>query len=354
MDAANKRKLILWLQYSNFRRSCFFRRLRMLVLFDARHRQQKRLLAMLLSNENISRRYWMINHHQNWFEILWEARYNPIVENLFQKQFRMLPRTFEQVVNLVTEPLIRQDTMFREAVTIHKRVAVAVWRLATGNSYRAISKVFGINCSTVNVILLEFCTVIYVLSSQFINFPVTEDETSIMIDLFRISSDCELPQVVGCLDSTHCKIRCPDVESKADYFNRKQVYSINTQAVVGERLRFLDVATGFPGSTHDARVLRSTSLFGRAERNEILTLPIIEVQGNEIKPYIIGDGAFQPVRWIMKPYARHRNLTPEERHFNRKLSKTRSLVERAFGLLKTRWRCLLKMLEHEVKNIPFI
>ena len=34
-------------------------------------------------------------------------------------------------------------------------------------------------------------------------------------------------------------------EEKADYFNRKQKYSIVTQAVVDSRMMFMDVSTGF-------------------------------------------------------------------------------------------------------------
>ena len=113
--------------------------------------------------------------------------------------------------------------------------------------------------------------------------------TSVMIDLFQISTGCPIPQVVGCLDCTHCQITSPDIISKADYFNRKQVYSVNTQAVIRERLRFLDVSTGFPGSVHDSRVLRLISLFRQAENDEILASPIVYVDGHAI---ILADGAY--------------------------------------------------------------
>ena len=56
----------------------------------------------------------------------------------------------------------------------------------------------------------------------------------------------------------------------------------------------------------------------------------------------------------MKPYSLHLRLTPEQRNFNRKLFSCRSSVERAFGLLKSRWRCLLKRLDSKKQNIPEI
>ena len=44
----------------------------------------------------------------------------------------------------------------------------------------------------------------------------------------------------------------PNNESSVDYFSNKLKYTVNTQAVVGSNLIFLDVATRFPGGIHDA------------------------------------------------------------------------------------------------------
>ena len=54
---------------------------------------------------------------------------------------------------------------------------------------------------------------------------------------------------------------------------------------------------------------------------------------------------------MLKPYKRNRILSPSEIRFNTILSQSRSIVERAFGLVKTRWRCLYKMLEQNVENV---
>lgn len=42
------------------------------------------------------------------------------------------------------------------------------------------------------------------------------------------------------------------------------------QAVVNGRKLFIDVAAGFPGSLHDARVLRNSSIYQKAENGDIL------------------------------------------------------------------------------------
>ena len=67
-------------------------------------------------------------------------------------------------------------------------------------------------------------------------------------------------------------------------------YTVNTQAVVGADLVFLDIVTGFPGNVRDARVLRSTSLFAQAERRDILDSPQELINGLLVRPLILGDG----------------------------------------------------------------
>ena len=316
-------------------------------------RRRRIHVAMIIFSKKLERRYWMNRLRQNWFDDMWRLRGNEIVSSFFRKEFRVSVPTFEFIINIVRAPLMRQTTVFREAISIEKRVGIALWKLITGNSYRSIGKTFGVSASLCCEVVLEFCVVLYVLAPRFISFPDSEEECSREILLFRRYTGCPIPQVVGAIDCTHVKIKKPNNEVGADYFNRKQTYSINTQAVVGERLKFMDVATGFPGSIHDSRTLRK-STFARKAENDILQAPTKRINNHDIKPMILGDSAYPPLRWLLKPFTRHRNLTRAEKHFNRTVSSARSTVERAFGILKMRWRCLYKTLEADVEHIGII
>ena len=70
------------------------------------------------------------------------------IRQQFRADFRMTPDTFIDIVTLVRNRLEKQDTRFREAASIEKRVAIPLWRLATGNSCRSISKIFAVGKST--------------------------------------------------------------------------------------------------------------------------------------------------------------------------------------------------------------
>lgn len=77
-----------------------------------------------------------------------------------------------------------------------------------------------------------------------------------------------------------------------DYFSRYQQHDFIIQAIVDGKKIFIDFACGFPGSMHDARVLRRSTIFQRAEHGDILTQPHANVNGHEIGPYLLGDSAY--------------------------------------------------------------
>ena len=83
---------------------------------------------------------------------------------------------------------------------------MALWHLATGNSYRTTSKVFGIGLSTVAKIMYEFCEAILEISHKFIHFPTNGRETAIAIQKFHTFTESKIPQVVGVNDGTHIEI----------------------------------------------------------------------------------------------------------------------------------------------------
>ena len=107
---------------------------------------------------------------------------------------------------------------------------------------------------------------------------------------------------IGAIDGSHIKIRAPR-ESVVDYFSRYQQHDVVVQAVVNGRKLFIDVAAGFPGSLHDARVLRNSSIYQKAENGDIQAAgPMYLIRADEIQPYLVGDSAYPLSPWLQKPY----------------------------------------------------
>ena len=125
------------------------------------------------------------------------------------------------------------------------------------------------------------------MSPKFIKFSKTTLETGAVIRSFYDFIGCKIPQVPGETDGTHIEILTPYSDSKVDYFSRKQRFTVNTQAVIEANLEFLDVAIGYPGSVHDARVLQSSAFFQQAEAQIILSTSLKDVDNVKIRPLLL-------------------------------------------------------------------
>lgn len=102
-----------------------------------------------------------------------------------------------------------------------------------------------------------------------------------------------------------------------------------------------NVYTGWPGCTHDARVLRNSSLYIRAEAGEMF------LQNH----HILGDSAYPLRNWLITPFKNFGHLTAQQIRFNKRVSSVRQTVDRAFGHLKGRFRRLRDIPLHKLTDI---
>jgi len=116
---------------------------------------------------------------------------------------------------------------------------------------------------------------------------------------------------------------------------------MHLQVVADSRLVLLDAYTGYPGSVHDARVLRASPVFRLLTRN----CPPASF-------HLLGDSAYPLTTFLLTPYRDNGHLTEEQRNYNKVHASTRVDVERAIGLLKGKWRRLKYLDMHDVDHIP--
>ena len=258
-------------------------------------RQNVVILAIQRQN-NINRRkrktMWVYDPRpQFWFEQLAVTRFQ---DHLWREHFRVSRNTFEHICGLVGPELVRQNTILRQAISVEKQVAVALWRLATGNSYRTVGLTFGIGRCTAMNLKDEFCTALLRRANDFIKFPKTEAETR---------------QSVQESHGSHIPIKAPK-EDPNEYVNRKSFHSIVLQGVTDANGKFLHVSTGYAESIHDARVLRMSSPLPAIENGDILHSPTRRIGGTQEKPLIVADPAYKLTTWwCMKPFRQIRALT---------------------------------------------
>ena len=220
----------------------------------------------------------------------------------------MTKETFLYVCGEFCERIKKDDTIMRAAIPVKKRVAVALWRLATNCEFRTIGHLFGISRSTACVIVQEVCrAIVDVLMPKHIKKP-KGSQLKEMVEVFEMKWG--VPQCIGAVDGSHIPIITP-TEFHTDYFNRKGWHSVILQGVVDPCYRFWDINVGWPGSVHDARVFTNTDLYKGGENGVLFPSSKVSYHGVDVPLMIIGDLAYPLLLWLMKPYSDTGRLTRE-------------------------------------------
>ena len=135
----------------------------------------------------------------------------------------------------------------------------------------------------------------------------------------------EFPGVIGCVDGTQIRIIAPPSDQEPYYVNRKSYHSINTQVICNSRNKILNVVADWPGSTHDSRILRSCVIGNQFAIGQLRGL-------------LLSDSGYACTNWLLTPLLNP--ISNSEMRYNHAHTKTRSVVERTFGILKRRFHCL--------------
>ena len=328
------------------RRASELRRLHYAVIETQRQILLRASLAMsrrLLQGWRVDRALWTKRRSTAFFQDIvpgWN-------DQEFKGNFRVSRETFLYLVSELQLDL-RKKEFLRCPVPVEQRIAIALWRLGTNVEYRTLSHLFGVGLSTVCCIVHQVCNaIVRILGPRYVRMPQGENLQVVVDGFFQ---RWQFPQCTGAIDGTHIKIIAPK-DNPLDYWNRKQYHSIVMQALVDHQYRFMDVYIGWPGSTHDARVLANSDIYIKGEAGTLLPNKPKNICGKDVPLLFLGDPAYPLLPWMMKPYSDCGTLTARQRKFNYQLSRARFVTENAFGRLKGRWRCLLKRNDTNLKYV---
>ena len=106
------------------------------------------------------------------------------------------------------------------------------------------------------------------------------------------------------------------------------------QVVCNRKLSFLDVHVGNAGSVADSRVFRTSDL-----------ATVLEDPAKKLAPdlHLIGDSAYPLKDYLLVPFKDNGHLGAVEVRYNKAHSSTRVDIERAIGLLKGKFRRLIRL-----------
>ncbi|CAL1678201.1 unnamed protein product [Lasius platythorax] len=254
------------------------------------------------------------------------------------ESFRMSKDSFLELCDLLRGELEPkpQFLVSREAISVQKQIAVALYKLASTAEYRVVGNVMGIHKSSVKKCFYRVVKAINkIMLPNYIYMP---DKNEAKFIAKKFEEKCFIPQIIGSIDGTHIEI-IPPKEGYRDFINRKGWPSYNMLAVVDHNGRFRNVVIKHPGSCHDAAVFKESTLYKNADT--IIPQNTYNTNEMEVPFMIVGDPAYPLLSWLLKGFSG--SLSAEEESFNVYLNSAPVSVEMAFGRLKARWRILHKI-----------
>ncbi|XP_069506341.1 putative nuclease HARBI1 [Ambystoma mexicanum] len=265
-----------------------------------------------------------------------QGRRRQINERIFQTRVNLFHMSPEQIIslcrldteaNLYLVDLIKGDvegtSKKTTAITPLVKVLAFLYFCATGSYQGTVAMSAGLSqpafCKMFNVVLQALLQHM----SKFIHFPQTAAElASVKCAFFAIAG---FPNVVGAIDCKHVR-RVPPCAREKMFRNRKMHYSLNIQMTCSADMQITHCYANFPGSAHDAYILRSSNL------------PVVMSSMSPDNSWLLGGGAYPLKPWLMTPILNPRIAAKQK--YNAAHVKTRNTIERTFGLLKSRFRCL--------------
>lgn len=272
-----------------------------------------------------------ITRRSNWEDVEKDELFDNgwYIENL-----RMNKATFDKIVAMVTSCWDNRNRWphWNSHFTIRDRLAVTIHYLTHSSNIRQSGQIFGISKSRVVEFMKEVMPIIvHDIRQRHLRLPTTEAGWREISDGFE--SIAHFPNVCGAIDGSLIRIHRPkDYEG---WYCRKGFPAMNAQAVVDHKRKFMSVSIR-PGHCNDKTVF-NRSAFGQTCMN---ILP----RGH----HFLGDAGYALKEYLLTPYHITEGMPDEEAHYNYLHSKTRIVVEGAFGMLKSRFRILQVNLPHSL------
>lgn len=320
--------------------------------------RQRRMLMMMMagglhSSIRLRTRPWSTIPSTDWWERVVMTEFQP---SDWLDKFRMSKETFFHLCDKLRPRLARQNTSFRQALPVEKRVAVALWRLASNVEYRIISSLFGVGKSTVCKCVRDLChSIVALLSQEYMRCP-TEQELEESAQLFL--SHTGFPHCVAAVGTLHTAILTPS-HNASDYANSANWLSVITQVAVSGHGQFWDVCASFPGGTDPAEILQNSSLWATAEEGGFSPTQPHTFMGTPLRYMLVGQPCYPLQSWLLTAFTDRKRsrsrasiLSPAQHRFNLHLERALGVCEGALLRLRARWQCLSKRNDCGLDVVP--
>lgn len=252
------------------------------------------------------------------------------------EHYKTLYRFNEENVKWIAKHFLTETGERRGgALSSEQKMKIFLRYVADPGFQSGIAEEMGIHQTTVSKTVNSVSKKIMEKADLWIKFPSSTHDITVAKNEWL--QKCKFPSAIGVIDCTHVRIPKP-VRFGDEYINRKGFASINVQATCNAKEQFTSVEASWPGSVHDNRIWRNSS--------------VRKVLSEYKNTVLLGDEGYGLEPWLMTPF---RNPTEDSfKSFNNLLKKERVVIERCFGQLKSRFPVLQYMCRVALLNVSTI
>ncbi|CAH9101109.1 unnamed protein product [Cuscuta epithymum] len=303
------------------------------------HRMRMGVMATLISSSSGGHREYIDrgreDGHQRLMDDYWSP--NPTYNaRIFRRRFRMQMPLFDRIMNDVVraDPFFapKKDALNKVSLSPHQKITSAIFMLANGCSADSLDQLCRLGESTTLSCLKKFCkAIIGTYGSWYLRTPNPND----LRRLLEKATKRGFPGMIGSIDCMHWEWRnCPTAWA-GQFTGHKHKPTIVLEAVASYDTWIWHAFFGTAGSNNDLNVLACSPVFD-AVVNGCAPQVNYMVNNNVYNQcYYLADGIYPTWATFVKTISNPD--TPKKRLFTAKQEAYRKDVERAFGILQTRW-----------------
>ncbi|XP_075753923.1 uncharacterized protein LOC142818427 isoform X2 [Pelodiscus sinensis] len=122
------------------------------IAFDSLTREV--VASLWHQHPKVERPLWRLDTSTDWWDRLVLGQWD---DQQWLRNFRMRKRMFLELCAWLAPALQRATTRLQAPIPVDKRVTIALWKLATRDSYHLVAQQFRVGRSTVGVVVMESC-----------------------------------------------------------------------------------------------------------------------------------------------------------------------------------------------------
>ncbi|XP_021305553.1 uncharacterized protein LOC110431162 [Sorghum bicolor] len=255
---------------------------------------------------------------------------------IFRRRYRMSRDLFKRIMNKVEahDPYFQQKRSAANVLGLSclQKVTAAMRMLTYGVPADATDEYVRIGESTAIESLRKFVIAIdEIFGDEYLRHPNEKDTAR----LLAMGEKQGFPGMLGSIDCMHWVWKNYPYEKQGQYKGKEEKPTIVLEAVASDDLWIWHTFFGMPGSHNDINVLNRSPLFDNLAEGKAPEVNFSVNGHNYVMGYYLADGIYPTwatlVKSITKPMGNKRQ------YFAKAQEAARKMVERAFGVLQSRF-----------------